>query len=166
MADFEKAIAYVLGDEGGESNRPNDRGGHTNFGITQDMLEKFSPGASLSLLTIDQAKAIYKKAFWIPIRLDEVQNQSFATAILDIAVNEGQFSAVKFAQQALGFLACDGILGSKTIESLNAANTRDFLLKFIGAVQDRYADIVVAAPTQLEFLKGWLRRSRRILGLL
>lgn len=164
-SDFEQAINYVLGDEGGFSNIPQDRGGMTHFGITEALLEKFSPGASISLLTLQTAKEIYKKYFWDPLDLGDLP-QLIATAILDIAVNEGQSPAIKFSQSALGLVSPDGIMGPKTKLALQTCDQRVWLLRYIDCVQDRYADIVTSAPSQVTFIKGWLRRSRRLLELL
>ena len=33
--NFEKIVQLVFGSEGGFSNHPNDRGGRTNYGVTQ-----------------------------------------------------------------------------------------------------------------------------------
>ncbi len=38
--NFEKALSFVFGSEGGYSNHPNDRGGATNMGITAGTLAR------------------------------------------------------------------------------------------------------------------------------
>src|SRR3984885_4018418 len=72
MSDFEKAIENVLQNEGGVSSQAADKGGATNFGITQGLLDKVRPGVSVSNMTIEGAKFIYQEVFWNPLKLDQV----------------------------------------------------------------------------------------------
>lgn len=164
MADFEKAINFVFQNEGGLESNSQDRGGLTNYGITEELLKKYDPGKSVQLLTQLDAQVIYMKAFWVPLQLDLLPQEA-ATAILDTAVNEGQVPAIKFAQRACGTLE-DGLMGPDTINKLCDVDTKDFIYQYVGMVQDRYADLVKNVQGQQIFLKGWLRRSRRLFLLI
>jgi len=164
------ALTYVLQNEGGYSNNPKDPGGQTNLGITKDLLEKWNEHASenslptfltVQFLIPDNVGQIYDWAFWTPLRLSEVP-EAIATAIMDIAVNEGGGQATTCAQKACGLMGADGVLGSKTIEALNHVDLHEWLFNFVGHVQDLYVGKVVAVVSKLEFLGGWLKRSRRL----
>lgn len=61
MANFFKAIDFVLDNEGGKSNRKNDRGGTTNFGITDKFLRSINYHKKAFELTRDEAVSIYDK---------------------------------------------------------------------------------------------------------
>lgn len=168
---FEIALKYVLENEGGYSNNPSDPGGQTNLGITQHLLEQYNqhfstvPGViqwtSVKDLTVDNVGPIYLWAFWQPLRLDEVPDD-IGTAIMDIAVNEGGPQATVCAQKACGLVGANGVLGSKTIEALNHAVKSEWLYNYIGEVQDLYVTKVKQTPTKIEFLSGWLKRTRRM----
>lgn len=161
MNDFKEAIEYVLENEQGYVNNPSDPGGATNFGISQ----KSYPDLNIQTLTREQALVIYKRDFWDHLKLEEVP-QSFATAILDMSVNMGEGHAVLCVQMALGQTSCDGILGSNTLAQLKRADNFEFLYAFIGAIQDYYVNITVKNPKLLSELKGWIRRSTRLITLI
>ena len=68
MADFEQAINFVLKNEGGLEENPNDPGGITNHGISLRFLKSIKPDASeedIRNLTVNQAKTIYYDHFWV-----------------------------------------------------------------------------------------------------
>lgn len=166
MADFIKAISYVLQNEQGFSNIPQDRGGPTNKGITIVMLAKFV-GRMVSVeelknLTDTYAASIYEDLFWTPLKISGLP-QSIATAILDTAVNQGQASAIKLAQEALGaHVFPDGLMGPETLRALDSCDINQFIYNYVGVIQDKYAKICMNASNQIIFLEGWLRRSRRL----
>src|ERR1017187_6407498 len=105
MAEFNRAIDYVLANEGGFVSNPNDSGGATNFGITIPILTSYRKKqvsyADIQALTQDEAKRIYELFFWDRLHISGL-NQSVATAILDTAVNQGQATAIKLTQHCLG----------------------------------------------------------------
>ena len=63
---FDKAFQLIVGLEGGYSNDPRDPGGETKFGVSK----KYHPNLDIKNLTIDGAKAIYLKEYWIPAGCD------------------------------------------------------------------------------------------------
>lgn len=169
MADFEEAVNYVLGNEGAYINNPSDPGGPTKYGITLDMLSKWRKKdchpIDVQNMTLTEAKTIYESQFWDPLRISSL-SQPIATAILDTAVNEGQYSAIKLAQMALGSnISPDGVMGLNTLQALDSINPRLFLIAFMGEIQSRYVRLVVNTPSQIQFLEGWLSRSRKLMSL-
>src|SRR5207302_958519 len=74
MATFDKAIGTVLEHEGGYSFDPNDPGGETKYGISR----KAYPGLDVKALTLDQAKAIYKRDYWIYSRIQDEEGGELA----------------------------------------------------------------------------------------
>lgn len=169
MSDFEKAINFVLQNEGGFVNNPNDSGGATNFGITIPMLTSYRQKAvtafDIQTLTLIEAKKLYEAFFWDRLRISGLK-QSIATAILDTAVNQGQATAIKLAQHCLGSVLPDGVMGPETLDALDKIEEADFIYSYIGMLQERFVDFCVNATNQIVFLKGWLRRSRRLLTLI
>jgi len=170
MADFEKAINYVLQNEGGIVSNPSDRGGTTSYGITRPMLTAYRKKAvtddDIAGISLDEAKDLYKTLFWTRLQV-EILTQPIATAIFDMSVNQGQASAVKLAQKCLGkTILPDGIMGPDTLRALTLTSDISFIYSYITVVLDKYADLCINGPSQLCFLKGWQRRALRFLTLL
>lgn len=170
MAEFVQAVNYVLANEGQLVDNRNDHGGVTNFGITLPMLTSFRQrqcsDADIINLTELEAKRIYEMVFWNKLSISGL-NQAIATAILDVAVNNGQTVAIKLAQHCLGpAIMPDGLIGIDTLNALDKVKPELFISSYVGMLQDRYVDLCVNATNQIVFLKGWLRRARRLLTLL
>jgi len=134
MADFSKAIKPVLQYEGGYVNDPDDRGGETYKGISRNFWPKWTgwafvdaakmqTGFPASLSKIsglqDSVLAFYRDNFWKPIGGDNVKHSEVAGLILDSAVNEGVITAVKRAQQVVGFRQT-GVITAEFIHQLNS----------------------------------------------
>jgi len=154
MASFEQAIPTVLDNEGGLSNNPLDAGGLTNFGISQ----RSYPDVDIKNLTRGQAAAIYQKDFWHDA-YNNIASQRVATKVFDSSVNLGPVRAVRLLQLALGAIeagpiVADGILGSHTVECVNAADEEKLMDEFKARLCKYYADL-----NQPEFTLGWLRRA-------
>lgn len=170
MAELVEALDYVLTNEGGLVDNRNDHGGITNFGITLPMLTSYrqKPCLDADIINLNQteAKRIYERVFWDKLHISGLP-QPIATAILDTAVVNGQMVAVKIAQHCLGpAVVADGILGPESLNSLDKANPDMFIYSYVGYLQDRYVDLCINANNQIVFIRGWLRRSRRLFTLL
>lgn len=152
---FEFAVNYVIDNEGGYSNHPDDRGGETKWGITREVAEQH--GYRFDDLTLRDAKAIYRQSYW---RFDGITSRRLAAKCLDVVVNFGVSGGTRVLQRACG-AAVDGIYGPETERKLTNAATDDMLEKIAMAAADRYVDIVKDKPTQIVFLKGWMRRAIR-----
>lgn len=188
MADsiIEQALAFTLGNEGGYSNHPADRGGATNWGVTQKTLDAWNQrhpeevqgaeGADTYIppslafpedvkdLTIQQASAIYRVDYW---RWDGIIDGRIQIKLFDIAVNAGIQRAVKILQQAVNqirqtkWLAEDGMLGPKTESEANAISPAILLEAICEEQKAFYYGIVARNQTQMCFLTGWLKRASR-----
>lgn len=168
MASFDESIVYVLQNEGGFVDNPNDIGAATNFGITLHILSIFRKTQctidDIKNLGKDEASLIYKNIFWLPMKLDQVIDNSIATAIFDIAVNNGpHFSIV--TSQIICDVKADGAMGPETIAAINSKSPSMFIATFQSAVANHYEQIAATNPSQAVFLKGWLNRSERLTTL-
>ncbi|MEW8049286.1 MAG: glycosyl hydrolase 108 family protein [Candidatus Thiodiazotropha sp.] len=148
---FKIALAHVLAMEGGYVNDSNDRGGATNFGISQ----KAFPDLDIENLTQDQAEVIYREKYWNPVRCGELPGP-YAVTLFDAAVNHGQIPAVRLLQQALRVKA-DGINGSIT-QSAARRQGGAGLVRFLAIRARFYTDITLADSSQARYLNGWFRR--------
>lgn len=150
MAKFEDAIDFVLRNEGGYVFNPKDPGGETKFGITK----RSYPSLDIKSLTVDQAKEIYKRDFWL---FNGITHQAVATKLFDAYVNM-KHSAIKLAQAIVGATQ-DGFYGANTEAKINTMDPVKFLNYYRIWLVQHYQDIVERKPEQIVFLKGWLRRA-------
>lgn len=162
MADFSLAILVVLQHEGGAiyTDDPQDPGGGTKYGISH----KSYPDLDIRNLKLEQAEDIYRHDFWNPLRLDEVQNQTLATKILDTCVNMGCTTGIKLLQQALNdqgsHLVCDGTIGDLTLAAIKNCSAPDALLAgYKRLLVDHYLGLVASNAALRKYQKGWLNRA-------
>jgi len=86
MADWEKAIAFVLKWEGGYvPPSAKDPGGETKYGISK----KAHPTLDIKNLDKNFAIAIYNEDYWIAAGCPLIRDDAMALAVFDTAVNCG-----------------------------------------------------------------------------
>ena len=160
MANFAEAINYVLENEGGYSNDPNDPGGATNFGIEQ----RDWPQVNIATITRDQAISWYLPNYWNKAPYDNINSQQIATKLFDTHVNCGMKSAFMMAQKALGFSEpnIDGNLGPMTLAAINQANTQHFLDELVTVLTLHYKLLEQQNPKLVVFDRGWMARATKL----
>lgn len=116
MANFKIAHDLTSKTEGGYTNHPNDAGNYTggkvgvgaligtNYGISapvlQAYLQRVPSVADMKNLSKEIAESIYYKNYWMPVRGNELVNQTIANMIYDKAVNMGVSASLRLAQRA------------------------------------------------------------------
>lgn len=143
--NFDAAVCFVLGHEGGYVWHPADPGGETNFGISR----RAYPNEDIRNLTRDRAIEIYRRDYWDA--LPDVSG-SLRFLLFDFGVNAGVGRSVRTLQSAIG-TTVDGIFGPKSREALNASS--DPLGEFSVQRQMYYTRL----PTFGTFGLGWTRRT-------
>ena len=164
MDRFERIFDYLLRVEGGYTDDKHDKGGKTKYGIIEEEAREFGYKGDMQDLTIDFAKNIYLKKYYLGNKLDKVANDKVALSICDWAVNSGK-NGIKNAQIAINQLTnanldVDGIIGNKTLEALNAVDSEKFLEVYHSLQRIYYRAKVEADKTQERFLTGWLNRVK------
>ncbi len=117
-AKFESVIPITLKLEGGYSNRKNDKGGETKYGITKIFYDTYKhrvPGIApdIKSLTLDDAKRLYK-AQWDYYKLGYIRDKRKALLINDYIINSNANEVVKRMQTNLQDkynITVDGIIG-------------------------------------------------------
>lgn len=146
--NFEACFEKLIGHEGGFVDHPSDPGGATKYGISQ----RSYPGEDIRGMTLDRAKAIYRRDYWGPAGCDAVPD-AVRFDLFDMAVNAGVRAAIKCLQRAAGETD-DGIIGPRTIQAVSSANPDKLRARFNGY---RLAHLTTL-PTWPAFGKGWARR--------
>lgn len=168
MAQFEPAYKAVLAAEGGHRliNIPGDRGGQTCSGISRKANPSWSGWARIDAgepPTTEPMKSLtrdlYRNKYWVPLSLGYL-DQGPAHLIFSCAVMAGPVTSARMAQRVVG-AAVDGIIGPRTIESINALAAEGFCARFTAARVARYVEIVERRPDQRKFFFGWVRRCIR-----
>lgn len=170
MKALDQMIDDVIRREGGYTNNPNDKGGPTNFGITQADLSKYLGHNALisevKNLSEDTAREIYEQRYYYGPSIQKLPEE-IQPFIFDSAVNNGARRAIKFIQRVCNqagyppHLDEDGAMGPKTLAGANWAlnEMKDYFLKSL--IEERrmfYLLIVDHNPDQSVFIKGWLNR--------
>lgn len=153
--DWEKAIAFVLEQEGGLTDDPNDPGGLTKFGISKQAY----PNLDIRNLTVEQAKEIYLRDYWNPCKCDELPTE-FAISLFDSAVNQGPQVAIRIMQRALK-VKDDGVIGPKTLAAAFSVQPRAYRLVLAERLA-AYMRLIQAKPNLAVFGVNW---SFRVLSL-
>lgn len=149
---FEECMPIILKHEGGYVDDPDDLGGETKYGIC----ERYFPDLDIKNLTIEQAKQIYWESYWLPMKLDQINNRLLVLHIFDHGVNAGIRTSIRMIQYVVNAYV-DGYIGPQTIKAINEYEG-DIVTNFINKRINYYNEIVAKRPLNQKFLKGWLNR--------
>jgi lysozyme family protein len=155
MTMFDKAFELVMINEGG--NRPDggyvadpyDKGGETKYGISQAA----HPDLVIAELTMDEAKAIYEKDYWLQNKCDQMP-WAIGWVLFDCVVNHNPMDSAKWLQAAVG-VAADGVIGTKTLAAI-AKHPEPFNVARDMTLARR--DYVEGLHNYDRFKAGWNRR--------
>ncbi|MFH7809192.1 glycoside hydrolase family 108 protein [Acinetobacter sp. BSP-153] len=158
---FDTAFDRLIGHEGNFTDDPKDRGNWTTgvIGKGQCKGTKYGisamtyPDLDIRNLTLDQAKAIYKRDWWDRINADDIHS-AIVFQVWDFAVNAGMGTAKRKLQKAVN-MAEDGIIGPMTIKAIKKADLNDVLMKFNAAKLKHYTSL----STWPRYGKGWTIRT-------
>lgn len=168
MSRFDECRMWVTGGsiEGGYSDGTGknaaDRGGPTNFGVTQRIYDKYRalqglPQQGVKFIQGPEVEAVYRTLFWQPIHGDMLP-PPLDLVMFDAAVQHSPERAVVFLQQALGISPTTGFFGPITAAKVAKADPEALSESLIQERRQFYQADVDHDPTQAVFLKGWGRR--------
>lgn len=157
---FEQAFDRLIGHEAGYSDDPGDpgnwTGGRRNAGILKGtkygIAANTYPDVDIKALTLEQAKAIYRRDWWDKIGADELDS-AIVFQMWDFAVNAGMGTASRLLQRVAG-VPEDGIVGPRTIAAVKAIDKNDVLLRYTAARLRYYTSL----STWPSYGKGWTNR--------
>ncbi len=160
---FNKGIKFVLQWEGGYVNHPDDPGGATNKGVTQDTYNRYrrSQGLasqSVKLISNEEVNYIYYERYFMASNADDLPLK-LSIAMFDWAVNGGPGRAISHFQQAVG-ATIDGVFGPKTMEAYKKKQVEigdEMILTVFLAIREEYYN-TRSLKLRRAFLKGWLNR--------
>ena len=176
MSDvFESWFERTIEHEGGFVNDPDDKGGATNFGITQETYSEFKERKvtvdEVENMTIEDAKEFYLD-FFNKLGVNNVP-KSLHRGYSDAAVNLGRGGATKVMQMACntklmagdsdGWIDVDGAVGPGTRTAIEDSNLTYW--DWYSELSMWYANLVLKGSrfsnertSQHRFQRGWFRR--------
>lgn len=175
---FKQFMEVVLFNENGKGNgyvlNPDDKGGETFSGVCRKHFPQLQVWQKLDEIAEVKEKKkyapteeeweeiyrVYYDRFYVPLRIDYIDNPKLALHLFDFGVNAGPATAIKTLQSVLG-VKVDGKIGPVTISTANVQQR--VAQNFILARKNHYEAIARRNPTQRRFLKGWLNRVDRTL---
>ena len=166
MSAFDQAFRVVVGEEGGFTANPADPGNWTGgacgrgqcLGTRYGVSAAAYPGLAIATLTLDAARAIYRRDYWDLVAGDRLP-PPLALLVFDAAVNNGVGRAVRWLQTAAG-VPPDGAMGPRTLAAVaaRAGQGSELLAEF----QAQRLLFMAGLPTWRTFGLGWARRLCRL----
>jgi len=166
MGNFYKYASKLINIEQGYSDRASDKGGPTKYGITLATWQEYGydkngdgkiDAEDVKLITVSEATAIAKRAYWDVLKGDEIKNQSIAEFLVDWGYNSGTGTAAGHVQKILG-IEPTGHVGEVTVKAINSDNQQKLFnelktdrLKFV-------EEIAAHNPSQEVNEHGWENR--------
>ena len=170
--NFPACLKFVLLDEGGNDDDPDDSGGRTSRGITQREYNAWceihkSPAGDVWVATDATIQAIYYQQYWLPNCDPLPKGTDYLT--FDMNVNMGTRQSTEILQRALG-VAVDGAFGVVTMAAAMKADVKGLIEKVSDAKVAFYEEIEREHPQDVKFDRGWMNRvanvKTRALGML
>ena len=158
--EFNKILnEYIIPNEGRFSNRKNDRGQMTMYGISKNAY----PNEDIKNLTRERANAIIYRDFYKWNGLYKLP-YSIRGFVVDYGMPTSPLNAIKTVHRVLDLPVIGDIIGSQTLNRFNKFSENDyknFLKQYTSEMEKHYNNIVKNDVTQRENLNGWLNRARR-----
>ena len=154
--EFEVAMKFVRGAEGGYYNHPSDPGGETMNGITK----RDYPILDVKNLTREQTDEIFWQDYWLKSAAPQVPYPAYIS-YFDSCVNTGRTQANRFLQRVVGATA-DGIVGPYTRSLLSKKDPKDVAFGIIDQRQNFYNNLCENRPKLAVFRKGWTNRNTNL----
>lgn len=160
---FELAIDWLAGVEGGFSADPDDPGNWaggelrgTRYGISAARY----PELDIASLSLDDAKAIYRRDYWNRYRCGELP-APLGVALFDAVVQHSPRQAIRMLQDAVG-TATDGLLGPATLSAARGSNRHLAARRFLRNRLGYYHRIMVRRAALQKYMRGWFDRVLRL----
>jgi lysozyme family protein len=169
MTDFDKSLRFVLKNEGGFVDDPDDPGGATNFGITQRIYDGYRNHLGLLRQTVgkitdDEVKKIYEQQYWIngrAVKLPWPFNLMHFDACVNIGKPEDGFKrSARVLQRALR-VKVDGDIGPITLGAAKEATSKS-IENYLWYRLGEYVDTVRKNKRLAKFMWIWVVRIKHL----
>lgn len=162
--NFQTCLSFVLQDEGGYTDNPDDSGGATNKGITDReyvawcALHGTTP-TNIRDISDATVSAIYQQQYWLPNCDPLPAGEDYL--LFDMNVNMGPVQGTKLLQQGLKVVA-DGHFGVITMAAAMKADVRALIATVSDLKTAFYKELEREQPKDLVFDRGWMNRVANV----
>lgn len=164
----EALISRLIEREKGYVNHPSDRGGPTNWGITQATLARWrkQPVTAFQVQALSQAEArlIYRDEYFGRPGFEAIADPELQELVFDFAVNSGPGAAAKALQTALRDMGLyrgqiDGGFGPQSQAALRACtNIPELYYRTKCERYELFLRYIGYDHNQADFATGWANR--------
>lgn len=160
-----QALAFALKEEGGYVDDPDDHGGATNHGVTQDTYDHYRMNHGLQIKDVHEiadheVADIYESMYWIPAHCAELPPK-LGICHFDWAVNHGVHGAIETLQESV-YVPADGVFGPQTRKAIEEEPEDETIKEYLLLRHEWYEAWVRKHPDQAKFLVGWCARVERL----
>lgn len=156
------AMEVIFRHEGGYVDHPRDPGGATNLGITHKTLaawrRKPVTRADVRALTKAEAREIYDREYWDPIRGDDLP-AGVDLVVFDMGVNAGPARSARMLQEIVK-VTQDGVIGAQTLAAVSQRDPAQIIESFSARRMTYYRSLKHWST----FGKGWSRRTNETMA--
>ena len=174
MISKQDIIDEVIAAEAGYVDNPDDSGGKTNYGVTEEMARFYGYEGDMRDLPRSFAFEVYAAIFWYAVGADHllVLSEPVTAEVVDTAVNTGPHRAAEILQRALNVLnlkgelyddlTADGVIGTRTLRALQAYllhREEATLVKMLNVLQGAfYVELAERREKDESFIYGWFNK--------
>jgi lysozyme family protein len=165
-------IEHIIDErEKGFVDRKDDKGGPTNWGVTQKTLSRARGHAvtvqNVKDLTREEAIQIYYELYMLPLGFSMVQHAPLYDLVMDCAIHHGLTGASRLVQRALD-VTVDGVVGPKTRAAIIAMDPKRLYALVLGQRVRLFGRLISndwsdddhdGKPDAAENAEGWLNRT-------
>jgi lysozyme family protein len=165
---FEKMVDFIIENEGGYVNHPNDPGGATKYGISLRFYRNLKPDATkkdITNITKQDAIDIYYKHWYSKYNYDAIEDDILSSKVFDFSINMGPARAHKIFQTSINaankekLVVVDGIIGPATLSHANNSDPVK-LVDFLALNACKYyLSLCENNEANYKFIVGWINRA-------
>lgn len=134
---FDRFFTRLVDVEKGYVNDPDDDGKETKFGISRNAY----PDEDIKNMTLARAKELYRSDYYVPMGIDEIEDERLAWQVFDYGVNAGVPRALYLLKDVLKM------------------DDYDEYINYVGERVKYYLELSIRKPKNKKFLKGWVLRA-------
>ena len=158
--EFKKILnEYIIPNEGGYNNDPDDSGGETNMGISKTTHKN----EDIFNMTRERANAIYYRDYYKWNGLNKLP-YPIRGFVVDYGLPTNPQHAIETVHKVLDIPPPSNIIGPTTLgkfENYTEEYYNRFLEKYRDEMKKYFQNVVQKNPQKQKYLKGWLNRADR-----
>ena len=164
---YTECLKIVLSNEGRLSNHPADKGGLTNFGVTQERFTAYLDANNRpdrSVVSIDpfEVEEIYLE-YWDSAKCAEIP-EPLDLQVFDVSINSGANKAIVLLQRALNMQPdhhtgnYGPITRARVRDAVITGSVGELCKAYLAERRKFYRNRVRLEPSQQAFIDGWMAR--------